>query len=165
MQVFEEGLQTVTSSSMFEIYIKFLMEAIAQSNGDDDELTPSSSPTGDCISHIINVYQKADETGFLTEELADEYVSLYLKLGKTHEAQNLAEKLCSEKFAVSAKLWLSRVSIEIRSLSGNSTPSKVEFQTVFELLSNALRKVPISESESLWLLVCDIYFLGNTLVC
>lgn len=157
MQVFEEGLQTVTSSSMFEIYIKFLMEAIAQSNGDNDEISPSPNPIGDYISHIINVYQKADETGCLTEELADEYVSLYLKLGKTHEAQKLAEKLCSGKFAGSAKLWLSRVSIEIRSLSGNSTPSKADLQTVFELLSNALTKVPISESESLWLMVCDYY--------
>lgn len=157
MQVFEEGLQTVTSSSMFEIYIKFLMEAIAQSNGDDDEISPSSNSIGDYISHIIIVYQKADETGCLTEELADEYVSLYLKLGKIHEAQKLAEKLCSGKFAGSAKLWLSRVSIEIRSLSGNSTPSKADLQTVFELLSNALTKVPISESESLWLKVCDYY--------
>ncbi|CAE6172083.1 unnamed protein product [Arabidopsis arenosa] len=157
IQVFEEGLQTVTSSSMFEIYIKFLMEAIAQSNGDDDEISPSSNLIEDCISHIITVYQKADETGCLTEELADEYVSLYLKLGKTHEAQKLAEKLCSGKFAGSAKLWLSRVSIEIRSLSGNSTPSKAELQTVFELISNALRKVPISESERLWLMAFKFF--------
>jgi U3 small nucleolar RNA-associated protein 6 len=154
IQVFEEGLQTVTSSSMFEIYINFLMEAIVQSNGDENEISSLSNPI---ISHIINVYQKADETGCLTEELADEYVSLYLKLEKTHEAQKLAEKLCSEKFAGSAKLWLSRVSIEIRSLSENSSPSKADFQTVFELLSNALRKVPISESESLWLMAFNFF--------
>ncbi|EOA15467.1 hypothetical protein CARUB_v10004327mg [Capsella rubella] len=156
IQIFEEGLQTVTSSSMFEIYIKFLMETIAQSNGDDDAISPSNS-IGDCISHIINVYQKADQTGCLTEELADEYVSLYLKLEKTREAQKLAEKLCAGKFAGSAKVWLSRVSIEIRSLSGNSTPSKAELQTVFELLSNALKKVPISESESLWLMAFKFF--------
>ncbi|XP_010438495.1 PREDICTED: U3 small nucleolar RNA-associated protein 6 homolog [Camelina sativa] len=157
IQVFEEGLQTVTSSSMFEIYIKFLMEAIVQSNGDDDENSLLANPVGDYITHIINVYQKADETGCLTEELADEYVSLYLKLGKTHEGKKLAEKLCSGKFTASAKLWLSRVSIEIRSLSGNSTPSKAELQTVFELLSNAWKNVPISESESLWLMAFKFF--------
>lgn len=155
MQVFEEGLQTVNSSSMFEMYIKFLMEAIAPSNGDDDEISPSPNPIGDSISHLINVYEKADETGCLTEELANNYVSLYLKLGRTQDAQKLAEKLCTGKFAGSAKLWLSRVSTEINSVSENSTPSKAELQSVFELLSNALRKVPISESESLWLMVCD----------
>ncbi|VVA98647.1 unnamed protein product [Arabis nemorensis] len=151
IQVFEEGLQTVNSSSMFEMYIKFLMEAIAWSNGDDDGISHSSNPMEDCISHLINVYQKADGTGCLTEELANDYVSLYLKLGRTNEAQKLAEKLCSGKFEGSAKLWLSRVSIELGSLSKNSTPSKADLQSVFELLSNALKKVPISVSESLWL--------------
>ncbi|KFK29346.1 hypothetical protein AALP_AA7G121800 [Arabis alpina] len=146
IQVFEEGLQTVDSSCMFEMYIKFLKESLAPSNGDDDEISPSE----DCISHLINVYKKADGTGCLTEELANDYVSLYLKLGKPNEAQKLAEKLCSGKFVGSAKLWLSRVSVELRSLSKNSTPSKADLQVVFELLSNALGKVPISESESLW---------------
>uniref|UniRef100_A0A1J3E3P9 U3 small nucleolar RNA-associated protein 6-like protein n=1 Tax=Noccaea caerulescens TaxID=107243 RepID=A0A1J3E3P9_NOCCA len=157
IQVFEEGLQTVTSSSMFEMYIKFLMEAIAQSNDDADETSPSSNPTGECISHLINVYEKADETGCLTEELANEYVSLYLKLGRTHEAQKLAEKLCSGTFAGSAKLWFTRVTIETRSLSKNSTPSKADLKSVFELLSNALKKVPISESESLWLMAFEFF--------
>ncbi|CAH2070259.1 unnamed protein product [Thlaspi arvense] len=145
IQVFEEGVQTVTTSAMFEMYIKFLMEATERSNGDDGEVSPSSE---DCISHLLNVFQMADETECLTEELANEYVSLYLKLGKTHEAQMVAEKLCSGKFAGSAKLWLSRVSIETSSLS---TPSKADLKSVFELLSNAVAKVPISESESLWL--------------
>ncbi|KAL1203149.1 hypothetical protein V5N11_015386 [Cardamine amara subsp. amara] len=150
IQVFEEGIETVNSSSMFEMYIKFLTEYIALSNGEDDEISPTSNPIGDWISHLTNVYQKADETGCLTEELANNYVSLYLKLERTQEAQKLAEKLCSGKFTGSAKLWLSRVSVEIKSLSTNSTPSKAELQPVFELLSNALSKVPISESESLW---------------
>ncbi|ESQ54437.1 hypothetical protein EUTSA_v10024642mg [Eutrema salsugineum] len=158
IQVFEEALQTVTSSSMFEMYIKFLMETIAWSNGDNnDDVSASFNPAGDCISHLINVYQKADGTGCLTEELASEYVSLYLKLGKTHEAQKLAEKLSSGKFAGSAKLWLSRVYIEIGSLSTNSSPTKAELQSVFEVLSNALRNVPISESESLWLMAFEFY--------
>lgn len=150
MQVFEEGLQTVTSSSMFEMYIKFLMEAIERSNGDD-----SSDSTGEFISHLISVYENADGTGCLTEELANDYVSLYLKLGRTDDALKLVEKLCSGKFAGSAKLWLSRVSIETRSLSSNSTPSKADLHSTFDLLSNALKNVPIAESESLWLTVCD----------
>lgn len=152
-QVFEEGLQTVTLSSMFEMYIKFLMEAIERSNGNDDEISTSSDSTGEFISHLINVYENADGTGCLTEELANEYVSLHMKLGRTDDALKLAENLCSGKFAGSAKLWLSRVSIETGSLSSNSTPSKADLQSVFELLSNALKKVPIAESESLWLMV------------
>ncbi|KAL0798352.1 hypothetical protein Bca101_053527 [Brassica carinata] len=154
IQVFEEGLQIVTSSSMFEMYIKFLMEAIERSNGDDDEISPSS---GEFISHLINVFENADGTGCLTEELANDYVSLYLKLGRTDDALKLAENLCSGKFAGSAKLWLSRVSIETGSLSSNSTPSKADLQSVFELLSNALKKVPIAESESLWLMAFKFF--------
>lgn len=137
------------------MYIKFLMEAIERSNGDDDDISSSSDSTGEFISHLISVYKIADGTGCLTEELADDYVSLYLKLGRADDALKLAENLCSGKFAGSAKLWLSRVSIETRSLSSNSTPSKADLESVFQLLSNALKKVPIAESESLWLMVCD----------
>ncbi|CAH8314556.1 unnamed protein product [Eruca vesicaria subsp. sativa] len=157
IQVFEEGVQTVTSSSMFEMYIKFLMEAIERSNGDDDETLPSSDLTGEFISHLINVYEKADASGCLTEEFANDYVSLYLKLERTDDALKLAEELCSGKFAGSAKLWLSRVSIETRLLSSDSTPSKADLQSTFELLSNALKKVPIAESESLWLMAFKIF--------
>lgn len=148
-------MQTITSSSLFEMYIKFLMEAIERSNGDDDDISSSSDSTGEFILHLISVYKIADGTGCLTEELADDYVSLYLKLGRADDALKLAENLCSGKFAGSAKLWLSRVSIETRSLSSNSTPSKADLESVFQLLSNALKKVPIAESESLWLMVCD----------
>lgn len=137
------------------MYIKFLMEAIERSNGDDDDISSSSDSTGEFILHLISVYKIADGTGCLTEELADDYVSLYLKLGRADDALKLAENLCSGKFAGSAKLWLSRVSIETRSLSSNSTPSKADLESVFQLLSNALKKVPIAESESLWLMVCD----------
>ncbi|KAF8094345.1 hypothetical protein N665_0365s0031 [Sinapis alba] len=157
IQVLEEGLQTVTSSAMFEMYIKFLMEAIERSSGDDDEISPSSDSTGEFISHLLNVYENADAAGCLTEELANDYVSLYLKLGRIDDALKLAENLCSGKFAGSAKLWLTRVSIETRSLSSNSTPSKADLQSVFELLSNALKKVPIAESESLWLMAFKFF--------
>ncbi|CAN6901082.1 hypothetical protein Bca4012_093599 [Brassica carinata] len=149
IEVFEEGLQTVTSSSMFEMYIKFLMEPIERSNGDDS--------SGEFISHLISVYENADGTGCLTEELGNDYVSLYLKLGRTNDALKLVEKLCSGKFAGSAKLWLARVSIETRSLSSNATPSKVDLQSAFDLLSNALKNVPIAESESLWLTAFKIF--------
>ncbi|CAN8326226.1 unnamed protein product [Cochlearia groenlandica] len=160
IQTFEEALQTVTSSSMFEMYIKFLMEVNAQSNNNSDEISPSSNLIGDCVSHIISVYEKAYETDCVTEVLANEYVSLYLNLGKTHEAQKLAEKLCTGKFAGSAKLWLSRASIEIRST--NSTPSDKELQSVFALLSNAFRNVPLSESESLWLMAFNFFAQQRT---
>lgn len=161
IQVFEEGLQTITSSSLFEMYIKFLMEAIERSNGDDDDISSSSDSTGEFILHLISVYKIADGTGCLTEELADDYVSLYLKLGRADDALKLAENLCSGKFAGSAKLWLSRVSIETRSLSSNSTPSKADLESVFQLLSNALKKVPIAESESLWLMAFKIFAQQN----
>lgn len=161
IQVFEEGLQTITSSSLFEMYIKFLMEAIERSNGDDDDISSSSDSTGEFISHLISVYKIADGTGCLTEELADDYVSIYLKLGRADDALKLAENLCSGKFAGSAKLWLSRVSIETRSLSSNSTPSKADLESVFQLLSNALKKVPIAESESLWLMAFKIFAQQN----
>ncbi|VVB12137.1 unnamed protein product [Arabis nemorensis] len=121
-QIYEEGLRIVSSSSMFEMHIKFLLEAIAQSNCDvNDENFSVSNPIGECSSHLINVYQNADTAGWLTADVAFEY----MELGRNHEAQKLAEKLCDGKLVGSAKLWL---------------------------LSTALVKVPVSESESLWLL-------------
>ncbi|XP_010529444.1 PREDICTED: U3 small nucleolar RNA-associated protein 6 homolog [Tarenaya hassleriana] len=151
IQVYEEGIRTATSSAMFDMFIKFLMEIIAPSNSDDNQISPSSNHTSDCVSHLISVYQKADATGCLTEDLACKYVSFYLQLERTQEAQKLSEKLCSGRFMGSAKLWLSRISIKMRSLSKDSTsPSNEDSQSIFDLLSNALKKVPISESESLW---------------
>lgn len=138
---------------MFDLYTKFLMDVIAPKR-EEDQLSGLPSDIRDYNSHLLMVYEKADTMGCLTEDLACEYVSLYLQLGRLDEARNLAGKLCSGKLSNSMKLWLFRASVEIRCFSKNiPAPSKADLQSIFELLRSVLTKVSISEAEALWLMV------------
>ena len=92
MQVYEEATIIVPSAMMFELYIKFLTDAIASERG---EVEPSglSNHTSSYISHILKVYKKAETIGCLTEELACQYISFYTQLGRLEEANKVAQKL------------------------------------------------------------------------
>jgi U3 small nucleolar RNA-associated protein 6 len=142
---------------MFNLYIKFLMDAIAPKGGENDP-SKVSSPSEDYISHLLVVYEKADVVGYMTEDLACQYVSFYLQLGRFDEARKLADRLCSGKLSDSEKLWILRASMEIKSFTDDtSAPSKDDFQYVLGLLRSALTKVSISQAEDLWLMVCSLY--------
>jgi hypothetical protein len=61
--------------------------------------------------------KNAESCGCLTEDLACQFISLYLKLERLEEAKTLAEKLCDGPLSSAANLWSLRASMEINSLA------------------------------------------------
>lgn len=113
-----------------------------------------SSYTVNITSRLLVVYEKALTLGHITEDLGCQYVSFYLQLGRLDEARKLAERLCSGKLSNSVKLWVLRVSNEIKCILKDSpSPSKDDMKSIFELTKDVLRDFSVSESESLWLVV------------
>ncbi|XP_010278634.1 PREDICTED: U3 small nucleolar RNA-associated protein 6 homolog isoform X2 [Nelumbo nucifera] len=160
VEVYEEALKVVASARMFSLYTKFLMDVIVPEREDSiDSWFPSTSDhAAEYISNLLKVYEKAESMECLTEDLAYQYISFYLQLGKLGEARKLAEKLCNEKLPGAVKLWVLRVSIEIKWARRKSASlSKEDLLSVYELLRNVLTKVAISEAESLWLMAIKLF--------
>ncbi|KAH6777263.1 U3 small nucleolar RNA-associated-like protein [Perilla frutescens var. frutescens] len=152
VQVYEEGLKSLPSSVMVELYLRFLMEA---ENKDGEAVIHfnSQSPAIELVSHIREVFEKAENLGCNSEDLACQHVSFLLHLGKLVEAKILAEKLCSGKFPDAVKLWTLRLTIEMRYIQNKSvSPGKADLLFIFELLKNILLKVSVSEAENLWIM-------------
>lgn len=147
------------SAVMFNLYTKFLMDAIvSKGKTQNSERFSTSEHTVGCLSCLLTVYEKAENMGCLTEDHACQHVSLYLQLGNLDEARNLAEKFCSGKFSGAVCLWLLRVSVEMKYVTRKCpSPSKADLLSIFELLRNVLTKVAVSEAEDLWLMVCNPY--------
>ncbi|KAF2304699.1 hypothetical protein GH714_037523 [Hevea brasiliensis] len=169
VQVYEEALQFVPSSVMFKLYIKFFADVASPRKEEDqllglsnhkeeDQLSGLSNHTEDYISRILRVYEKAETLGCINEELACEYVSFYLQLGRLDEGKKLAEKLCGGILSDSVKLWLLRASLEIRYFTNNTPgPTKDDLQSIFELLRSVLRKVSVTEAEDLWVMALKFF--------
>lgn len=154
--MYEEALRVLPLAVMYDLYARFLLDVIASQKGENESLGLSSQ-YATSVSHLLMVYEKAETTGCITEDLACQHISFFLQLGRVEEARKLAEKLCRERFSDSVKLWELRGSVEIRHVTRNfPTPSKADLLPIFELLKDALTRVSISEAESLWLMVCFI---------
>lgn len=139
---------------MAELYLKFLMEAVDK-DGEGVIQFDTNAPAIDIVSHILEVFEKAESLGCINEDLACQHVSYLLHLSKLVEAKMLAEKLCSGKFPNAVNLWTLRLTIEMRCIQNKSlTPSKADLLYIFELLRNILKKLSVSEAESLWIMVC-----------
>ncbi|KAH6768801.1 U3 small nucleolar RNA-associated-like protein [Perilla frutescens var. frutescens] len=152
VQVYEEGLKSLASSVMVELYLRFLMEA---ENKDGEAVIHfnSQSPAIELVSHIREVFEKAENLDCNSEDLACQHVSFLLHLGKLVEAKILAEKLCSGKFPDAVKLWTLRLTIEMRCIQYKSVSrGKADLLFIFELLKNILLKVSVSEAENLWIM-------------
>ncbi|XP_060175737.1 uncharacterized protein LOC132606313 [Lycium barbarum] len=157
IQVYEEGLKIVPSASMFDCYAKFLMDVIKNQGSQSSDYFCAASHAMDPISHLLVVYEKAETMGCITQDLACQYVSFLLQLGKVDEAKTLAEKLCSGKLSEAVQLWALRFSIELRFIQKNCTPNKTALSSIFETLRNVLLKVPISEAETIWLMALKYF--------
>ncbi|KAF8410733.1 hypothetical protein HHK36_003270 [Tetracentron sinense] len=159
VQTYEEALENVSSPRMFSLYTNFLMDVILPEREDSrNSGYPSTSDHAvEFTSHLLKVYEKAVSMECITEDLAYQYVLLYMQLGKLDEARNLAEKLCTGKLSEAVKLWFLRVSIEMRWVTKRSSLSKDDLRSVFELLRNVLPKAAISEAESLWIMAIKFY--------
>ncbi|MBA0864271.1 hypothetical protein Goshw_001246 [Gossypium schwendimanii] len=157
VQVYEEAIKAVPSATMFKLYINFLLDAIASERGEVEAFSLSDHASS-YISDILKVYEKAETTGCLTEELACQCISFYTQLGRLEEAKKVAENLCSGKLSDSVQLWLLRVSVEIRCITKDSlSPSKADALSIFELFRTVLTKMSISEAESLWIMALKFF--------
>ncbi|KAA8520095.1 hypothetical protein F0562_014351 [Nyssa sinensis] len=130
LKVYEEAIKTVPSVMMFNLYTKFLMDAIIHKNEETQSSGPfsTSDHTLDPISHMLD------------------------------DAREVAEKLCNGKLSDSVQLQVLRRSIEIRSVAIKSpSPSKADLLSVFDLLKKILTEVAISEAETLWLMAFKFF--------
>uniref|UniRef100_A0A0D9WUM8 Suppressor of forked domain-containing protein n=1 Tax=Leersia perrieri TaxID=77586 RepID=A0A0D9WUM8_9ORYZ len=161
IQVYDEAIRRLPTSRMYSLYAKFWMGVLFDDTEDSISLFHGGEfDASEFTSSILKVYQNAELCGCLTEELACQYVSLYLRLGgledapgRLEEAKNLAKKLCNGPLSHAADLWNLRASIEMKSLAtatGSSSFSKENLNSLFDLLSVALSKLSISEAEGLW---------------
>ncbi|KAG9443404.1 hypothetical protein H6P81_014744 [Aristolochia fimbriata] len=158
VQVYEEAVSHLPTAKMFSLYSSFLLDIIFTANEDSQHssFTHSLGDSVDLTSHLLKVYEKAESSRCLTEDLAHQYISFILQLGRVEDARTVAEKICAGKLSGIAKLWVLRVSIEMKRLARHSV-SKDDLKSVFELLKSALSKFAISEAESLWLMAIKFF--------
>lgn len=141
---------------MFELYVKFLMDAVSDDNKDGEAAVhfESHGHVVELVPHIEEVFEKAECLSCLTEDLACQHISFLLNLEKLNEAKMLTKRLCSGKFPNAVHVWSLRLSIEMRCIQNNTISSrKADLQHIFELLRNILMKVSVSEAEKLWIMV------------
>ncbi|ERN20324.1 hypothetical protein AMTRI_Chr06g200810 [Amborella trichopoda] len=159
VQVYEEALSVVPSPKLFELYAALWSEIIASEGG--SEVVGFSNLVSNVpqfISTLLEVYEKAESCGCMTPDLALQYISMYLKLGKLEEARKLAAKLCIGGSSGKTKLWLGRLLTEIKWVTTKSAAiSKDDQQSLFELFKCILTKLTIPEAESLWLMALKIF--------
>jgi U3 small nucleolar RNA-associated protein 6 len=159
--VYDEAVRRLPTSRMYSLYAKFWMGVLFADTEDSISLFHGGEfDASGFTSCILKVYQNAESSGCLTEDLACQYVSLYLRLGgleeapgRLEEARNLAKKLCNGPLSHAADLWNLRASIEMKSLAtstGISSFSKENLSSLFDLFNVALPKLPIPEAEELW---------------
>ncbi|KAG9159627.1 hypothetical protein Leryth_013598 [Lithospermum erythrorhizon] len=153
IQIYEEGLNAGPSAALFDLYVKFLMEAIDLKMNESQipmELSSSISDI-DLITHLLMTYEKAVSIGCITKDLACQHVSFLMQLGRLDEARLQVEKYCSGLFSNAVDLWVLRISIEAR------CAQKKPLSPIFELLKDVLLKVSISEGKNLWLMALSIW--------
>jgi len=161
LQVYDEAVRRLPTSKMYSLYAKFWMDVLYPDR--EDSIASFQNPEFDAsefTSSILNVYESAESCGCLTEDLACQYVSFCLKLERLEEAKNLAEKLCNGPLSDAANLWSLRASMEINSVAtAGSTPfSKKKLSCLFDLFNTVLSKLPVTQTEGLWHMVCPLEF-------
>ncbi|GAB4830842.1 hypothetical protein Ancab_004870 [Ancistrocladus abbreviatus] len=163
VQVYEEAVQAVPSAVMYSLYIGFLMHVIVGRIEETEKsvILSALANATEYISHLLRVFERAEAMGSLTEDLAHQYISFYLQMGKLDEARKLAEKFCDGKFSDAVQLWVLRISIEMRCTSRKSPSlSKADLLSVFELLKKVLAKITVSDTEDLWIMALK-FFANN----
>ncbi|KAI5659673.1 hypothetical protein M9H77_28466 [Catharanthus roseus] len=152
IKVYEDGLKAVPSTKIFYLYTKFLMDAIKKNgDGKGSEHLSDHGQTLETISQMLKIYEKAESTRCISEDLACHHVSFLLQLGKLDDAKVLVEKRCTKVFSNSVQLWALWLSIELRCIQDQAhCPRKANLSPTFDLLQDVLNKVAVSEAESLW---------------
>ena len=158
--MYDEAVRRLPNSKMYSLYAKFWMDVLSPDREDSITLFQDSEfDASEFTSSILKVYENAESCGCLTEDLACQYISLYLKLERLEEAKTLAEKLCDVPLSNAAKLWSLRASMEINSIAtapGSSSLSKENLSSLFDLFSTVLSKLSVTEAEGLWHMVSSL---------
>ncbi|CAH9079524.1 unnamed protein product [Cuscuta europaea] len=159
IQVYEEGLEVVSSATMFDLYVKFLKDVILYANGDvkSSNILSTHGHVVNPISRLLMVYEKAESSGCITEDLACQHISLLLQLGKHIEAKTLLEKFCSGNFSEAVNLWALRLSIEMMCTGNGTSLDKASLSSLFDPLRIVLIKVSITRAENLWLMALKFF--------
>ncbi|MCL7041589.1 hypothetical protein MKW94_002180 [Papaver nudicaule] len=160
VDIYEEALESMPSTEVFSVYTNFWKDVIAPKGEDSQvfELADISDESVEFTSRLFKVFEKAESMGCITEDLTYHHISLYLELGRLEEARNLAEKFSNGKLSCSMKVWVLRVSIEMKWVTRESASlGKDDLRSVFGLLQNILSKVAISEAESLWHMAVEFF--------
>lgn len=162
IQVYDEAVRRLPNSKMYSLYAKFWMDVLYPDREDSITLFQDSEfDASEFTSSILKLYENAESCGCLTEDLACQYISLYLKLERLEEAKTLAEKLCDGPLSNAAKLWSLRASMEINSIAtapGSSPLSKENLSSLFDLFSTVLSKLSVTEAEGLWHMAMKLFF-------
>lgn len=158
--IYEESLKVLPSAEMFSLSTKFLMDVISP-QGDDSQSFGVAHISGyslEFTSDLLKVYEKAESMGCMGEDLAYQYISLHLRLGRLEEARKISEKLCMGKLSGAVKLWELRISVEMRwNASKSPSLSKDDLRSTFKLVQDILGKAPISEADNLWQLAIKFF--------
>lgn len=159
VKVYEEAIQIAPSVVMFNKYIKFLMDVIIPKGEEMQNSGPlaPSSPATEYISHLLQVFDKAETMGCLDEGLASQNIMFYLQMGKFDEAMKLAEKFCEGRFSNAKQLWILRVTEQMKHIANSAGPSKADLSSIFDLLKKMVKKVAVSDVESMWVLALELF--------
>lgn len=161
IQVYDEAIRKLPNSKMYSLYAKFWMDVIYTDREDSVTLFQDSEfDASEFTSSILKVYENAESCGCLTEDLACQYISLYLKLERLEEAKTLAEKLCDGPLSNAANLWSLRFTMEINSIAtapGSSSLSKENLSSLLDLFSTVLSKLSVTEAERLWHMAMKLF--------
>ncbi|KAF3325438.1 U3 small nucleolar RNA-associated protein 6 [Carex littledalei] len=151
VEVYEDAIKTLPTERMFSFYAQFWHDILHESGLDEIEI--------DFAPSLFKVYQKAELAECLTEKLACDYIKSHVQIGKLEEAREVAERLCSgTHFSVSGEIWGLRVSVELKWATCELTPiGKEKLESIICLIKCAAEKVPVSETEDLWLLALKIF--------
>ncbi|KAH7662036.1 U3 small nucleolar RNA-associated protein 6 [Dioscorea alata] len=158
-EVYEEALKVLPTTKMFSLYAKFYTDVILADREDPvSVLINTAFEAGELTSRLLEVYENAEQTGCITKELAYEYISFYLQIGRIHEARDLAKKLCSGRLSEAADVWTLRISTELKWLTSKAASiDDDDLRSISELFRNAMTRVSASEVESLWLMALKFF--------
>lgn len=147
------------SVAMFDIYVKFLRDVICpKGEVGDCKYYDAFKDSRDYTLHLIKVYEKADSLGCLDEDLACQYVMLYKNMGNYDEAMKLAESFCEGKYSKSRKLWVLRVTEQMKHTTESGTPCKAQLSSIVDLLKRMIKEVAVADAEGLWVMVHIWFF-------
>ena len=136
---------------MFALFAKFFSDLSSQDiDGMHDSLCNLGISMIDFDENIVNMFTKAKSCGHMNDDLADQFISYYLHVGRLNEAKKTAEDFCGGILSNGPKLWSLRISLEMKSIvEGSPVLSAPELNRIFNLFKEAISKVSVSESETL----------------